>query len=157
RRPYRVARRADRATRDQTIEATAMACTTLAEPLGRLQAIPGVGQVGPHRADQPAGARDPGSQTDHCVGGLAPLACESGLQRALRAVWGGRGDAWAMLFLAAQSAIALECAAAALLLVVGRTRKLTKAALSGVEQAADRHQRHDAQPPPVARGGRRRT
>jgi transposase len=38
------------------------------------------------------------------LAGLAPFACESGLQRGRRAIWGGRGDARAMLFLAAQSA-----------------------------------------------------
>jgi transposase len=36
--------------------------------------------------------------------GLAPFARESGAQRGRRAIWGGRGDARAMLFLAAQSA-----------------------------------------------------
>src|SRR5262245_61905556 len=38
------------------------------------------------------------------LAGLAPFACESGLQRGRRAICGGRGDARAMLFLAAQSA-----------------------------------------------------
>jgi len=38
------------------------------------------------------------------LAGLAPFACESGLQRGRRAIWGGRGDARALLFLAAQSA-----------------------------------------------------
>ena len=38
------------------------------------------------------------------LAGLAPFACESGLQRGRRAIWGGRGDARAMFFLAAQSA-----------------------------------------------------
>ena len=33
-----------------------------------------------------------------------PVACESALQRGRRAIWGGRGDARAMPFLAAQSA-----------------------------------------------------
>jgi transposase len=39
-----------------------------------------------------------------CEAGLAPFAHESGVQRGRRAIWGGRGDARAMLFLAAQSA-----------------------------------------------------
>jgi transposase len=38
------------------------------------------------------------------LAGLAPFARESGLQRGRRAIWGGRGDARALLFLAAQSA-----------------------------------------------------
>ncbi|HKA30414.1 MAG TPA: transposase, partial [Candidatus Binatia bacterium] len=38
------------------------------------------------------------------LAGLAPFARESGAQRGRRAIWGGRGDARAMLFLAAQSA-----------------------------------------------------
>ena len=38
------------------------------------------------------------------LAGLAPFARESGTQRGRRAIWGGRGEARAMLFLAAQAA-----------------------------------------------------
>jgi len=75
------------------------------EPLGRLQAIPGVGRlegltVLTHLPE--LGTLDRKRIT--ALAGLAPFACESGLQRGRRAIWGGRGDARAMLFLAAQSA-----------------------------------------------------
>jgi transposase len=90
---------------DQAVEAAATACATLAEPLGRLQAIPGVGRVVgltllTHLPE--LGTLDRKRIT--ALAGLAPFACESGFQRGRRAIWGGRGDARAMLFLAAQSA-----------------------------------------------------
>jgi transposase len=90
---------------DQAIEAAATACRALAEPLGRLQAIPGVGRIVgltvlTHLPE--LGTLDRKRIT--ALAGLAPFARESGLQRGRRAIWGGRGDARAMLFLAAQSA-----------------------------------------------------
>jgi transposase len=90
---------------DQAIDAAATACVTLAEPLGRLQAIPGVGRVVgltllTHLPE--LGTLD--RKRIAALAGLAPFARESGLQRGRRAIWGGRGDARAMLFLAAQSA-----------------------------------------------------
>jgi hypothetical protein len=64
------------------------------------------GQVGglPCPAGPPTGTRDAGSQADRCLAGLARFARESGLQCGRRGIWGGRGDARARLFLAAQSA-----------------------------------------------------
>jgi transposase len=90
---------------DQAIEGAVTACATVAEPLGRLQAIPGVGRVVAltlvtHLPE--LGTLD--RKRIAALAGLAPFARESGLQRGRRAIWGGRGDARAMLFLAAQSA-----------------------------------------------------
>ena len=85
--------------------AAAATCPLLTEPLGRLQAIPGVGRVVgltllTHLPE--LGRLD--RKRIAALAGLAPFARESGLQRGRRAIWGGRGDARAMLFLAAQSA-----------------------------------------------------
>ena len=90
---------------DHAIDAAATTCTLLTEPLGRLQAIPGVGRVVgltllTHLPE--LGRLD--RKRIAALAGLAPFARESGLQRGRRAIWGGRGDARAMLFLAAQSA-----------------------------------------------------
>jgi transposase len=90
---------------DQAIEGAAMACSALGEPLARLQTIPGVGRVVAltlvtHLPE--LGTLD--RKRIAALAGLAPFARESGLQRGRRAIWGGRGDARAMLFLAAQSA-----------------------------------------------------
>ena len=90
---------------DQAIEGTAKACATLSEPLTRLEAIPGVGRIVAltlitHLPE--LGTLD--RKRIAALAGLAPFARESGLQRGRRAIWGGRGDARAMLFLAAQSA-----------------------------------------------------
>lgn len=90
---------------DHAIEAAATACGALAEPLARLPAIPGVGRVVAltlvtHLPE--LGTLD--RKRMAALAGLAPFARESGAQRGRRAIWGGRGDARAMLFLAAQSA-----------------------------------------------------
>jgi len=90
---------------DQAIEGAATACAALADPLTQLQAIPGVGRVVAltlvtHLPE--LGTLD--RKRIAALAGLAPFARESGLQRGRRAIWGGRGDARAMLFLAAQSA-----------------------------------------------------
>jgi transposase len=90
---------------DHAIEGAATACAALAAPLAHLQAIPGVGRVVAltlvtHLPE--LGTLD--RKRIAALAGLAPFAHESGLQRGRRAIWGGRGDARAMLFLAAQSA-----------------------------------------------------
>jgi transposase len=90
---------------DRAIDEAATACTALAEPLRHLQAIPGVGRVVAltlltHLPE--LGTLD--RKRMAALAGLAPFARESGLQRGRRVIWGGRGDARAMLFLAAQSA-----------------------------------------------------
>src|SRR5262245_48373338 len=73
---------------DHAIAAAATACTVLTEPLGRLQAIPGVGRVVgltllTHLPE--LGTLDRKRIT--ALPGLAPFACESGLQRGRRAIW----------------------------------------------------------------------
>ena len=90
---------------DAAIDAAATACHALTEPLARLQAVPGVGRVVAvtlvsHLPELGTLNR----KRIAALAGLAPFACESGLQRGRRVIWGGRGDARAMLFLAAQSA-----------------------------------------------------
>lgn len=90
---------------DQAIEDAATACAALTDPLAQLQAIPGVGRVVAltlvtHLPE--LGTLD--RKRIAALAGLAPFARESGLQRGRRAIWGGRGDVRAMLFLAAQSA-----------------------------------------------------
>jgi transposase len=90
---------------DAAIEGAVTACAALADPLGRLQAIPGVGRVVAltlvtHLPE--LGTLD--RKRIAALAGLAPFARESGSRRGPRAIWGGRGDVRAMLFLAAQSA-----------------------------------------------------
>lgn len=90
---------------DEAIEAAVTACVPLADPLARLEAIPGVGRIVSltlltHLPE--LGQLD--RRRIAALAGLAPFARESGLLRGRRAIWGGRGDARAMLFLAAQSA-----------------------------------------------------
>jgi transposase len=90
---------------DGAIEAAATACAALTEPLARLQAVPGVGRVVAltlvtHLPE--LGTLD--RKRIAALAGLAPFARDSGFQRGRRAIWGGRADARAMLFLAAQSA-----------------------------------------------------
>lgn len=90
---------------DEAIEAAVTACVPLAEPLAHLEAIPGVGRIVSltlltHLPE--LGQLD--RKRIAALAGLAPFARESGLLRGRRAIWGGRGDARAMLFLAAQSA-----------------------------------------------------
>jgi transposase len=90
---------------DEAIEAAVSACVPLAEPLARLQAIPGVGPIVSmtlltHLPE--LGTLD--RKRIAALAGLAPFARESGLLRGRRAIRGGRGDTRAMLFLAAQSA-----------------------------------------------------
>lgn len=90
---------------DQAIDEAVSACAALTEPLARLQAIPGVGRVVAltlllHLPE--LGTLD--RKRIASLAGLAPFARESGLLRGRRAIWGGRGDARAMLFLAAHSA-----------------------------------------------------
>ena len=90
---------------DAAIDAAATACDALTEPLARLQAVPGVGRVVAvtlvsHLPELGTLNR----KRIAALAGLAPFARESGLQRGRRVIWGGRGDARAMLFLAAQSA-----------------------------------------------------
>lgn len=90
---------------DRAIEEAVSACSDLTEPLTRLQAIPGVGPIVAltlllHLPE--LGTLD--RKRIAALAGLAPFARESGLLRGRRAIWGGRGDARAMLFLATQSA-----------------------------------------------------
>ena len=90
---------------DAAIDTVATACDALTAPLARLQAVPGVGRVVAvtlvsHLPELGRLNR----KRIAALAGLAPFARESGVQRGRRVIWGGRGDARAMLFLAAQSA-----------------------------------------------------
>ena len=90
---------------DQAIETATAKCIDLAESVQRLRTIPGVGSVVAatlltHLPE--LGTLD--RQRITALAGLAPFARESGTQRGRRTIWGGRGEARAMLFLAAQSA-----------------------------------------------------
>lgn len=90
---------------DQAIEAATAKCIDLADSVRRLRTVPGVGSVVAatlltHLPE--LGTLD--RQRIAALAGLAPFARESGTQRGRRAIWGGRGAARAMLFLAAQSA-----------------------------------------------------
>jgi transposase len=90
---------------DQAIEAATAKCIDLAESVQRLRTVPGVGSVVAatlltHLPE--LGTLD--RQRITALAGLAPFARESGTQRGRRTIWGGRGEARAMLFLAAQSA-----------------------------------------------------
>lgn len=90
---------------DDAIEAATAKCVDLAESLPRLCTVPGVGRVVAatlltHLPE--LGTLD--RQRITALAGLAPFAHESGTQRGRRTIWGGRGEARAMLFLAAQSA-----------------------------------------------------
>jgi transposase len=90
---------------DQAIEAATAKCIDLAESVQRLRTVPGVGSVVAatlltHLPE--LGTLD--RQRITALAGLAPFARESGMQRGRRTIWGGRGEARAMLFLAAQSA-----------------------------------------------------
>jgi transposase len=90
---------------DTAIDGAASACAAWTEPLGRLQAVPGVGRVVAltlvtHLPELGTLNR----KRIAALAGLAPFADDSGPHRGRRMIWGGRGDARAMLFLAAQSA-----------------------------------------------------
>jgi transposase len=90
---------------DEAIEKATTACGAVTEPLARLQGVPGVGRVVAltlvtHLPE--LGTLD--RKRIAALAGLAPFARDSGVQRGRRVIWGGRGDARAMLFLAAQSA-----------------------------------------------------
>jgi transposase len=90
---------------DETIEQATTTCGAVTDSLARLQGVPGVGRVVAltlvtHLPELGALNR----KRIAALAGLAPFARESGLQRGRRIIWGGRGAARAMLFLAAQSA-----------------------------------------------------
>src|SRR4029453_8206281 len=91
--------------RDTATRGAASGCAAGTEPLGRLQAVPGVGRVVAltlvtHLPELGTLNR----KRSAALAGLVPFADDSGPHRGRRMIWGGRGDARAMLFLAAQSA-----------------------------------------------------
>jgi transposase len=90
---------------DREIERQVTECATLAERVGRLEGVPGVGRIVAVTllTHLPELGRV-GRKEIAALVGLAPFARDSGSQRGRRAIWGGRGEARAMLFLAAQSA-----------------------------------------------------
>lgn len=90
---------------DQAIEAATAKCVELAESVQRLCSIPGVGPVvAPTLLTHLPELGTLDRQRIAALAGLAPFARDSGRQRGRRAIWGGRSEVRAMLFLAAQSA-----------------------------------------------------
>jgi transposase len=90
---------------DREIEKQVAECAALADRVKRLESVPGVGRVVAvtlltHLPELGVVGR----KEIAALVGLAPYARDSGAQRGRRAIWGGRSEARAMLFLAAQSA-----------------------------------------------------
>jgi len=90
---------------DQAIEQAATACRAVTAPRAQLEAVPGVGRVVAltlvtHLPELGTLNR----KRIAALAGLAPFADDSGAHRGRRVIWGGRSEARAMLFLAAQSA-----------------------------------------------------
>jgi transposase len=90
---------------DREIATQGAKCTALTDRRERLEAVPGVGRiVAVTLLTHLPELGTVGRKQITALAGLAPYARESGGQRGRRAIWGGRGEARAMLFLAAQSA-----------------------------------------------------
>lgn len=91
---------------DGLIDAATKRSERLSPALARLVAIPGVGKVVALTllSELPELGRLNRKQIAALVG-LAPFACDSGNMRGRRMIWGGRGEARAMLYMAAISAI----------------------------------------------------
>lgn len=118
---------------DDAIEAATARCVDLAPTVERLTTVPGVGPIVAttlvvHLPE--LGKLD--RQRIAALAGLAPFACESGAQRGRRVIWGGRGEARAMLFMAAQSAARSNGALRAFYCRLLARGKAKKAALAAV-------------------------
>jgi transposase len=121
-------------TLDDAIEAATAKCVDLAPSVERLTTVPGVGRIVAttlvvHLPE--LGQLD--RQRIAALAGLAPFACESGTQRGRRVIWGGRGEARSMRFLAAQSAARHNATLRAFycrLLARGKTKKAALAAVA---------------------------
>ncbi len=90
---------------DRAIDALVQTRPELRDAVKRYETVPGVGRVVAttlvtHMPELGALSR----KHVAALAGLAPFACESGRWRGRRAIWGGRAEARAMLFLAAQTA-----------------------------------------------------
>lgn len=87
------------------IETQLKRCGPVEARVAQLQGAPGVGPiVAVTLATHFPELGTVGRKQITALAGLAPYARDSGLQRRRRAIWGGRADARAMLFLAAQAA-----------------------------------------------------
>lgn len=118
---------------DRAIEGAVGTGTELAAAVERLRAIPGVGSVVAvtlltHLPELGTLGRKPIA----ALAGLAPFARESGRWRGPRAIWGGRAEVRAMLFLSAQSAARWNAPLAAFYGRLVANGKPKKAALAAV-------------------------
>ena len=119
---------------DRAIEAALSTCTAVAESVGRLQGITGVGRIVAvtlvtHLPELGTLNR----KRIAALAGLAPFARESGQQRGRRVIWGGRAAARAMLFMAAQTAVRWNTPLRLFyerLLARGKTKKAALAAVA---------------------------
>ncbi|MHC4108987.1 MAG: IS110 family RNA-guided transposase [Planctomycetota bacterium] len=118
---------------DQEIAAEITTYAALAERARRLTTVPGVGRIVAltlltHLPE----LGTVGRKQITALAGLAPYARESGRHRGRRVIWGGRGEARAMLFMAAQSAARWNTPLAAFYARLVANGKSKKAALAAV-------------------------
>jgi transposase len=119
---------------DRAIDEAIRTRPELRDAVKRLQTAPGVGRIVAttlvtHLPELGAVSR----KHVAALAGLAPFARESGQYRGRRAIWGGRAEARAMLFLAAQSAARWNPTLRdfyARLLTHGKTKKAALAAVA---------------------------
>jgi len=118
---------------DHEIDAELAQVAALAAHARRLATVPGVGQlVAITLLTHLPELGTVGRKQITALAGLAPYAHESGLHRGRRIIWGGRGEARAMLFLAAQSAARWNAPLAAFYARLVTNGKSKKAALAAV-------------------------
>jgi len=94
---------------DKAIDAAATQCSAIGEQLGRLEGIRGIGRI--VALTLLTHLRELGTldrKRIAALAGLAPFARDSGPKRGRRAIWGGRAEARAMLFIAARAAVRSE-------------------------------------------------
>jgi transposase len=90
---------------DEAIAAKIAECRALSDQVRSLETVPGVGRiVAVTLLTHLPELGTLGRKQITALAGLAPFARDSGIQRGRRAIWGGRAEARAMIFLAAQSA-----------------------------------------------------
>jgi transposase len=118
---------------DHDIEAELAQFAVLAAHARRLATVPGVGRiVAVTLLTHLPELGMVGRKQITALAGLAPYARESGLHRGRRSIWGGRGEARAMLFLAAQSAARWNAPLTAFYARLVANGKCKKAALAAV-------------------------
>ena len=90
---------------DEVIAAKVAERKALSDQVRSLETVPGVGRiVAVTLLTHLPELGTLGRKQITALAGLAPFARDSGLQRGRRAIWGGRAEARAMIYLAAQSA-----------------------------------------------------